>query len=131
MKANNCIELSLPLKAPGQFCHLHSSYFHAVYINVQVTTPIEISSNYSTVCKWTVWFESTEVLQLIPTEKSDSIPLIHLFSFFFRSLLICPWIFSSNRGASMPSVSACTCTLQPRPRLARRLALNDFLCGLG
>ncbi len=31
MKANNCIELSLPLKAPGQFCHLHSAYFHAVY----------------------------------------------------------------------------------------------------
>lgn len=59
--------------------------------------------------------------------RNKSIPLTRLFFPLLSvtaNLLICPWVYSSNRGARMPSVWPCTCTLQPKPRLVWQLGLD-------
>lgn len=102
-------------------------FTHVVYINLQVMT------NHSDQWFWlhclqmdsvvrSYWASIDDTSREKQLNSSDLLALLSLS--VLPSLLICPWIYSSNRGASMPSVSACTCTLQPRPRLAQQPGLE-------
>lgn len=92
-------------------------FTHVLCINLRVMTPIQINASDSAVCKWVLWLDAAQ-LQLLK-ERNDSgrlrpafLPLSAL-----PHSLICPWIYSCYTGACLPSASARTCTLQPRPRL--------------
>lgn len=39
-------------------------FTHVLYINLQVMTPIQINVSDCTVCKWILWLEASEPLQM-------------------------------------------------------------------
>lgn len=97
-------------------------------------TPIQINSSRCIVCKWILWLEATEHLQLILRERNDSIPLIRLLCSHFQSCQTCSFVLGFIPALGEPAWVL--------PQLVHAhwsqghgwldcLALNDFLCGLG
>lgn len=110
-------------------------FTHVVSINLQLTTPIQINGSDFTVCKWIVLLEATELLQMILTERNDSIPMIRRLPFLtfspaklaHLSLDLFPLI--GEPACLLPQLENAHCS-QGHGWLDS-LASNDFLCGLG
>lgn len=90
-----------------------------LYINLQVMTPIQINSSRRIVCKWILWLDATEHLQLILSERNDSIPLIRLLCSHFQSCQTCSFVLGFIPALGEPAWVLPQLVLEPRPRLAR------------
>lgn len=97
-------------------------------------TPIQINSSRCIVCKWILWLDATEHLQLILSERNDSIPLIRLLCSHFQPCQTCSFVLGFIPALGEPAwvlPQLVHAHWSQGPGWLDCLALNDFLCGLG
>lgn len=90
-------------------------------------TAIQINASDCTICKWILWLEATKLLQMILTERNNSIPLIRLLSFHFQHCQACSFVLGfipliGEPACLLPQLVHAHCS--QAPRLARQPGLE-------